>query len=217
MGKTKILIVDDHRVVIEGIKSALNDHQKFVVAGEATGGLEAIELTKSIKPDIIIMDISMPDLDGIQTTKRIKEIKPETGIVIYSMHSNKEFIIELFKVGISAYVLKEDPLTDLILALESVMAGGTYFSTMAPTVLLRHIEELEKINHDEYPFNTLSRREREVFILLADGKRINEIANMLFISSKTVETHKYHIMEKLDVSSIVELTKMAIRKNLVEH
>jgi two-component system response regulator NreC len=214
--KTKILIVDDHRVVIEGIKSALKDHPEFEVAGVATGGLQAVELTKSIRPDIIIMDISMPDLNGVEATRQIKEIRPETGIIIYSMHSDKEFIIDLFKIGISAYVLKDDPLEDLIIAIEAVRAGGNYFSALAPTVLLRHMEELEKKYLTEDPIDTLSRREREVFILLARGNRIKEIADTLFISPKTVETHKYHIMEKLDASSMVDLTKIAIRKNLIK-
>ena len=142
--KSKILIADDHRVVIEGIKSSLQDHPEFEVVGEAIDGLQAVEFANSLKPDIVIMDISMPNLNGIEATKQIKELDPEIAIVIYTMYSDKEFVIDLFKAGISAYVLKDDPLSDLILALKAVKGGGTYFSTMAPTVLTRHMEEMEE-------------------------------------------------------------------------
>jgi two-component system response regulator NreC len=215
MDKVKILIADDHRVVIEGIKSALQNHPEFEVVGEAVDGLETVEKARSLKPDIAIMDISMPNLGGIDATKQIKKLDPEIGIVIYTMYSNKEFVIDLFKSGISAYVLKDDPLSDLILALKAVKGGGTYFSTMAPTILLRHIEELGDQTAGENFFDTLSQREQEVFLLLAEGKSIKEIANELFISTKTVESHKYHIMEKLQAESVVDLTKLAIRKNLI--
>ena len=216
MDKAKILIVDDHRVVIEGIRSALREHPEFEVVGEAIDGLEAVENAKLLRPDIVIMDISMPNLGGIDATKQIKKFDPEIRIVIYTMYSDKEFVLDLFKAGISAYVLKDDPLSDLILALKAVKGGGTYFSTMAPTVLLRHIEEMEDQSASKNSFDTLSQREREVFQLLAEGKGIKEIANELFISPKTVESHKYHIMEKLQAASIVDLTKLAIRKNLIK-
>ncbi len=216
MSKTKILIADDHRVVIEGIRSALQEHPEFEVVGEAADGLQAVELTMSLEPDIVIMDISMPNLSGIEATRQIKGLNPGVQIVIYTMYSDKAFVIDLFKAGISAYVLKDDPLSDLILALKAVKGGGTYFSTMAPTVLTRHIEEMEEKSTGKDSFDTLSHREREVFPLLAEGKSIKEIANQLFISPKTVESHKYNIMEKLQATSIVDLTKIAIRKNLIK-
>lgn len=216
MSKAKILIVDDHRVVIEGIKSSLQEHPEFEVVGEAVDGLEAVEFVKSSRPDIVIMDISMPNLNGVEATRQIKEFESEIGIVIYTMYSDKEFVIDLFKAGISAYVLKDDPLEDLILALKAVEGGGTYFSTMTPTILLRHMEELEEKTTEEDSFDTLSQREKEVFLLLAEGKAIKIIAGELFISPKTVESHKYNIMEKLQATSIVDLTKIAIRKNLIK-
>lgn len=216
MEKTKILIVDDHRVVIEGIKSSLQEHPEFEVVGEAVDGLQAVEFVKTLKPDIVIMDVSMPNLNGIDATRQINKFSPETRIVIYTMYSDKELVIDLFKEGISAYVLKDDPLADLILALKAVKGGGTYFSTMAPTILVRHMEELEEKTKEEDAFETLSRREKEVFLLLAEGKGIKKIADELFISPKTVESHKYNIMEKLQAASIVDLTKTAIRKNLMK-
>lgn len=216
MDKTKILIADDHRVVIEGIKSALQEHPEFEVVGDAADGLQAVELARSLGADIVIMDVSMPNLNGIEATGKIKQFNPEIRIVIYTMYSDKELVVDLFKAGISAYVLKDDPLSDLILALQAVQGGGTYFSTLAPTILLRHVEELEEKTRTEDPYDSLSQREREVFRLLAEGKGIKGIANQLFISPKTVETHKYNIMEKLKATSIVDLTKIAIRKNLIE-
>jgi DNA-binding NarL/FixJ family response regulator len=216
MPKTKILIADDHRVVIEGIKSALQEHPEFKVVGEAVDGLEAVEFAKSLEPNIVIMDISMPNLNGIEATRQIKGLKPGIQILVYTMHSDKEFVIDLFKAGISAYVLKDDPLSDLILALKAVEGGGTYFSTMAPTILARHMEEIEEKSTSKNSFDTLSQREMEVFQPLAEGKRIKEIAKQLFISPKTVESHKYNIMEKLQAASVVDLTKIAIRKNLIK-
>ncbi len=216
MSKTKILIVDDHRVVIEGIKSALQDYPEFEVVGEAVDGLQSVELAKSLRPDIVLMDVSMPNLNGIEATKQIKQFSPEIKIIIYTMYSDKEFVIDLFKAGISAYVLKDDPLSDLVLALNAVKGGGTYFSTMAPTILLRHVQDLESQTTSMDSFNSLSRREREIFCLLADGKPIKGIAGQLDLSPKTVETHKYNIMEKLGVRSMAELTKIGIKKQLIK-
>lgn len=216
MSKTKVLIVDDHRVVIEGVKGALCAYPEFEVVGQAFDGLQAVELTTSIMPDIVIMDIAMPNLNGIEATKQIKRLNPEIGIIIFTMYSNKEFVIDLFKSGISAYVLKDDPLSDLILALKSVSGGGTYFSTFAPSILLRHMEDLEERHDKQDGFENLSLREREVFCLLADGKTIKDIAEQLFISPKTVESHKYNIMKKLHTRTTVELTKIAISKNMIK-
>ena len=216
MDKVKILIVDDHRVVIEGIKSALQEYSEFQIVGDATDGLQAIETAMKLHPDIVIMDVSMPKLNGIEATQKIKQFNPNIRIVIYTMYSDKEFVVDLFNAGISAYVLKDDPLSDLILALHSVKSGGTYFSTMAPTILVRHITEIEKKTSDKDAYNRLSRREQEVFRLLAEGKSIKTIASQLIISPKTVESHKYNIMEKLQAKSIIDLTKIAIRKNLIE-
>ena len=216
MDKTKILIVDDHRVVIEGIKSALQEQPEFEVVGEAVDGLQAVDSTKSLRPDIVIMDISMPHLNGIEATRQIKQHNPEIQIVIYTMYSDKELVIDLFKAGISAYVLKDDPLSDLTIALQAVKGVGTYFSTKAPTILLRHMEELEEQTTSKDSFDKLSQREREVFMLLAEGKSIKEIADELYISPKTVESHRYNIMEKLQATSVVDLTKIAIRKKLIE-
>lgn len=216
MSKTKILIVDDHRVVIEGIKTALQAYSDFEIVGEAVDGGRAVKFVKSSMPDIVIMDIAMPNLNGIEATKQILQFNPEIRIMIYTMYSDKEFVIDLFKAGISAYVLKDDPLSDLILALNAIKGGGTYFSTKTPIVLLRHMEELEKKIVKKDSFDVLSQREREIFRLLAGGKTMKEIANALYISPKTVGSHKYNIMKKLQARTTFDLTKIAIRENLIK-
>ena len=215
MDKTKILIVDDHRVVIKGVKSALADYPEFEVVGEAFNGRQAVKLVESLRPDIVIMDISMPELNGINATLQIKKMFPDVYIIIFTMYSNKEYVIDLFMAGISGYVLKDDPMSELISALKAVRNGGTYFSMMAPSVLLNHLKELEKDKINKDLFNSLSMREREVFQLLAEGKSIKKIANQLFISPKTVESHKYNIMTKLNIHTMTDLIKVAIRKNII--
>jgi RNA polymerase sigma factor (sigma-70 family) len=219
MTKTKVLIVDDHRVVIEGIKSALSVSPDLEIIGEALNGHQAIKKAKSLKPDIVIMDISMPDLNGIDATLQIKKLDPRIKIIIFSMYSNREYVIDLFKAGISSYVLKKDPMSDLVSAIKAVERGGTYFTTISSEILLNYVKELDDSNNNinnANGFESLSLREREVFQLLSEGKSIKEIAETLGISRKTVETHKYNIMEKLHAKNITDLTKLAIKKGIIQ-
>ena len=218
MTKTRVLIVDDHRVVIEGIKSALSVSPDLEVIGEALNGHQAIKKAKSLKPDIVIMDISMPDLNGIDATLQIKKMDPHIKIIIFSMYSNREYVIDLFKAGISSYVLKKDPMSDLVSAIKAVERGGTYFTTISSEILLNYVKELDDSNNinNTNGFESLSLREREVFQLLSEGKSIKGIAETLGISRKTVETHKYNIMEKLHAKNITDLTKLAIKKGIIQ-
>ncbi len=214
--KTKVLVVDDHQMVIEGVKSILTDMPEFEVVGAAFDGHEAIKLARILSPDIIILDVSMPNLNGLDATLQIKKLYPKIKIIIFTMFSSREYVIDLFMAGISAYVLKNDPPSDLVLALRAVRGGGTYFSTMAPSILLKHMKELEAGKAQKHDFESLSLREREVFQLLAEGKHIKKVADILCISPKTVESHKYNIMGKLDIKSLADLIKIAIRKKIIQ-
>ncbi len=210
MTETTIVLADDHRVVIEGIKSALREISEFEVIGEATDGWEALKIADALRPDIMVLDISMPGLSGIEVVRKLKQTTPDIKIVIYTMHSSSEFVIDLFSAGVSGYVLKEDPVSDLIFSLKAVTTGETYISAIVSNLLLKHMKEPMGD-----PYNSLSLREQEVFKNLAEGMSIKEIADKLFISPKTVESHKYNVMEKLRANALPELTKIAIKKNLI--
>jgi len=211
--KAKILIVDDHQVILEGIKHILRNRPEFEVAGEAYNGSQAIELIDSLRPDIVVMDIKMPQLNGLEATLQIKQSYPDIRIVIFSMFCDTS-VISLFRAGISGYVLKDEPLSDLLIALDVVKTGGTYLSRAAQAVLQTGMREMGR--EEKSSFERLSPREREVFTLLADGMSVKETAAKLCISPKTVESHKYNIMEKLHASSLADLTKKAIEKGLIK-
>jgi DNA-binding NarL/FixJ family response regulator len=219
--RLKILIADDHNVVVEGIKSALDAYPAFEVVGSASDGLEALQKVKSLMPDVVIMDISMPNMDGIEAAYEIKKHNERIHIIIFTMHSEREFIISLFRAGVSGYVLKEEPVSDLIMALKSIQSGGTFFCDSVHKIIHGHMLELEmgsarKVIPIQDRLINLSMREKEIFPLLANGLTAKEISKRLYISPKTVETHKYNIMEKLKATSITDLTKIAIQKNLIK-
>jgi len=218
--KTKVLIVDDHMIVVEGIRRLVSEQEDFQVVGTASDGLEAIRQVKALKPDIVIMDIAMPNLDGIEAIHEIKKWNDRIGVIIFTMYSDPAHAVSLFRQGISGYVLKGEPIKDLLLALKAVREGGTYFSAAVNESIREHMEHLElgggeSAREIQDGVALLSIREKEVFPLLADGKSIKEIAERLSISPKTVETHKYNIMEKLGADSIADLTKIALKKKLI--
>lgn len=210
-----VLIVDDHDIVVQGIESLLEEQERYKVAGLAKDGREGIALVKEKSPDLIIMDISMPGMDGIEATREIKKIAPETPIIIYTMYSEPVWVVELIKEGISAYVLKDGPTSDLILAMEVAESGATYFSSVAPALLVDHLGEQGESDNAPDHLEDLSAREREVFQLLANGDSVKSVADALYISSRTVETHKYNIMKKLKAESLADLTKIAMKHKLI--
>ena len=219
--KTRVLIADDHSVVIEGIMTILSTETDYEVVGVAQDGRQAITLTKSLKPDIVILDISMPRLDGIEVAREIRSWDEKVRILVYSMSASKEHITALFREGVSSYVLKDEPLSELRLALKSLREGATFYSKSVKETLQNHMKELEMGggNHVAEARNgviKLSVREKEIFVLLADGLTVREISERLCISPKTVESHKYNIMDKLELKSIAGLTKMAAKKGLIK-
>jgi len=218
--KTRVLIVDDHSVVIEGIRTILSAETDFEVVGSALDGRQAISKIRSLKPDIVILDISMPDMDGLEVAHEIKAWDEKISILVYSMSSSKEHITALFKEGVSGYVLKGEPLSEVRLALKALREGATFYSKSVQETLKDRIKELElgereNIKDIKEGVARLSIREKEVFVLLADGLVVKEIADRLSISPKTVESHKYNIMDKLAIKSIAEFTKIALKKNLI--
>jgi DNA-binding NarL/FixJ family response regulator len=215
MPKTRLLIADDHRVVIEGIKSALSEHQELEIVGEVLNGREAVRNAKISNPDIVIMDISMPDLNGIDAALQLRELDPGIGIIVFTMYSDEEYVVDLFEAGISAYVLKEDHITELVMAINAVRSGSSYFSGVIKKIIQEHMRNLERGKNGRDSFRELSLREREVFQLLCEGNTIKDVARKLGISPKTVESHKYNLMEKLNAFTVADLTRIAIRKRLV--
>lgn len=219
--KTKILIVDDHPAVIEGIIRALEKEPDFEIVGTAPDGLQAVKQVKTLKPDMVIMDISMPNMKGIDAAHEIKTWKQQIHVLIYTMYSDREYITSLFRMGISAYILKREPIKELVRAVKVVRDGGTYFTSGVREVLQEQLDALTmgglaEVREAQNGLKKLTVREKEVFVLLADGLIPKEIAKRLCISPKTVESHKYNVMYKLDVSSIAQLTKIAIKKGLIE-
>ncbi|MFO7971472.1 MAG: response regulator transcription factor [Desulfobacterales bacterium] len=220
-GKTKILLADDHPVVVEGIIRALEKEPDFEIVGTAPDGVQVVKMVKTLKPDIVIMDISMPNMKGIDATHEIKTWREQIHVMIYTMYSDREYITTLFRLGVSAYILKREPIKEVVRAVKVVRDGGTYFSIGVRKVLKEQLDmltmgDLAEVREVQNGLKKLTVREREVFVLLADGLTPKEIAKRLCISPKTIESHKYNIMYKLEVSSIAQLTKLAIKKELIE-
>src|SRR5687768_2276249 len=198
---TKILLADDHQIVREGLKSLLNSHEDMEVVGEARDGRAAVQMAKELAPDVVIMDLGMPHLNGIEATRQITLREPEAKVVALSMHSDRRFMGEMLKAGAKGYLLKDGAFEELATAIRHVIANKVYLSPKIANVVV-----------DDYV--RLTPREREVLQLMAEGRATKEIAMDLKVSIKTVETHRRQIMEKLGIHSVAELTKYAIREGL---
>lgn len=210
---TKILLAEDHKIVREGLRSLLDNEPGLEVLGEADNGRTAVQLTRTMKPDLVIMDVSMPDLNGIEATRQIISERPGTRILALSMHSDKRFVADILKAGASGYLLKDCAFEELVAAIRSVASGQTYLSPgIAGPVIQDYLRRLAEPEHSSYAL--LTPREREILQLLAEGRSTKQIAVYLHVSIKTVETHRRRIMEKLDIHSVAELTKYAIREGL---
>ncbi len=203
----RVLIADDHKIVREGLRSILEHDLKMDVVGQAENGRKTIELARELNPDVVIMDISMPDLNGMEATRLILEENSSIKVVALSMHSDERFVSEMLKAGASGYLLKDCALDELDRAIRAVLKNQTYISpAIAGTVVKEYVHRLAARRP-----SVLTSREREVLQMIAEGKSAKQIAYQLKISIKTVEAHRKHIMEKLDIYSVAELTKYAIR------
>ena len=211
----RILLADDHKIVREGIKTLLDKQPAFEVIAEAENGRTTVNMVQELSPDVVIMDIAMPDMNGIEATRRIIEKVPTIKVIALSMHSDRRFVGEMLKAGASGYLLKECAFEELTNAIHAVFANRTYLSPeIAESVIQDYAHILSKSKKDLSVFSILTNREREVLQLLAEGKSTKEIASKLRISVKTVETYRRLIMDKLDIHSTAELTKYAIREGL---
>jgi DNA-binding NarL/FixJ family response regulator len=209
----QIVIADDHKLMREGLSSLLMQNADIVVVGQANNGREAVQMTEKCRPDLVVMDVSMPDLNGIDATRQIIARSPRTKVIALSMHSDRQFVAEMFRAGARGYLLKDSAFEELANAILKVARNETY---IAPKLSGFNIEDYTRSDEpsDVLIKPRLSHREREVLQLMAEGKGTKEIAAELHLSSKTVETHRQHLMDKLEIYSVAELTKFAIREGL---
>ncbi len=210
---TKIILADDHKIMREGLRTLLEKQPDLEIIAEASNGRETVRLANELSPDLIVMDTVMPDLNGIEATRQIVSKRPNIKIIALSMHSDRQFVIEMLKAGAMGYMLKECAFEELVYAINSVVNNQIYLSPKITTIVLK---EYMRSSEKEKPsvFSVLSNREREVLQLISEGKSTKDIAHHLNVSIKTIETHRQQIMNKLKIHSIAELTKYAIREGL---
>jgi len=211
MKRIRILLADDHAVVRQGFRMILGAHADLEIVGEAGNGREAVELAASLRPDVVVMDVAMPELNGIEATRRLTAENPHIRVVALSMHKDSVYVREILRAGARGYLLKDSVADDLVAAVRAVAGGEGYLS---PAISNAVLDDYRK--HVTNPIDLLSSREREVLQMLAEGKTNKEIAVTLNLSVYTVDAHRGRIMEKLNVHSINELVRFAVRNGLID-
>lgn len=209
----RILIADDHSIVREGLKSLINKQSAMEVVGEAEDGQMAIQLTKELSPDVVIMDISMPNMNGIEATREILRDKPDTKIIILSMYTDKHIVKESLEAGVHGYILKSNLLDELLKAIKTIKANERYLSPRITGIIVDDYINL-KVNDKAKKHIKLTSRERQIIQLLSEGKTIKEIARIINVSPKTADANRRKIMNKLNIHNTAELTKYALREGL---
>jgi len=209
-----IVLADDHQVVRKGLKALLCSEPDFNIIGEAENGLETIDLVERVKPDILVLDIMMPGINGLEVARQLNQKSVKTAIVVLSMHSSDAYVLEAFRSGVKAYILKDSPSEDLVYAIREVMSGHSFLS---PPLCesANHVCALQMETSIFDPHAGLTKREQEIFLLSAQGYSSTEIALRLYISSRTVETHRNNIMRKLGIHNQLQLVRYAIQKGLI--
>lgn len=210
---TSILLVDDHQLMRDGLCALLEDQQTIEIVGDAANGRDAIEKVGELQPDVVLMDVGLPDLNGIEATRRVKAACTDIRVIALSMHADKRYVVEMFKAGASGYLLKNCASDELVRAIETVNRGAFYLSPSISSVVIEQLTgNVESTAESAY--SKLTNREREVLQLLAEGKTSKQIAACLGLAVRTIETHRREIMRKLDLRSVAALTKYAIREGL---
>ncbi|OGO09407.1 MAG: DNA-binding response regulator [Chloroflexi bacterium RBG_13_60_13] len=216
MRKIRVLIADDHTVLRDGIRALLDVHEDMEVVGDAEDGVEAVEKASQLKPDVVLMDIAMPRLGGLEAALELRQRKLLTKVIVLTQYDNKEYILQMLKAGAAGYILKKAAGTELVSAIRAVHAGESFLHpSVAKTVIDRYLQEGEE-DEVERRLDQLTDREKEILKLLGEGRSNREIAELLYLSAKTVTHHRASIMEKLEIHNRTELVKFAIRAGLVD-
>ena len=212
--RIRVFVADDHTMIRQGLVSILQAHGEFEVVGEAAEGNQAVDLAIEARPDVVILDISMPRLNGLEATRRIRKALPRTRVLVLTMHDDEEYVLRAVRAGAAGYVVKDGAAAELVAAIRAVSAGQGYFGPQAAKALAAGYERGEAADPD--PYERLTPREREVFHLLVEGRTNAEVARLLFISPKTVDNHRTRLMERLGVHNSAELVRFAARRGLLE-
>jgi two-component system response regulator NreC len=214
-GVVRILLADDHTVMRAGLRLLLERHENFEVIGEAADGRAAVEIAAAQKPDVVVMDVAMPHLNGVEAARQILNRNSDIAIVMLSMHSDESYVLRSLKAGARAYLLKDSAEADLIAAIQAIIEGRSFFSPGVRALLKEdYIYRLQKFGADD-TYELLTAREREVLQLVAEGRSNKEVASLLGLSLYTVETHRTHILQKLNLHSVPELILYAVRKGII--
>ncbi|MCU1338182.1 MAG: two component transcriptional regulator, LuxR family [Bryobacterales bacterium] len=211
----RVILADDHSVMRHGLRLILEQHEGFEVLGEARDGREAVNLAEALHPDVAVLDITMPNLNGIEAARQISQKEPRVAIVVLSMHADEGYVLRALKAGARGYLLKESPEADFISAIRSVSEGKAFFSPAVSRLLVEdYVRQLQDKDIED-SYQLLTARECEILQLIAEGKSNKDIANMLNLSVYTVETHRGNILEKLNLHSVPELILYAVRKGVI--
>jgi DNA-binding NarL/FixJ family response regulator len=213
--KIRVLLADDHGVVRKGLRFLLESERDLEVVGESSDGRQAVQDAEMLKPDVIVMDIAMPRLNGIEATSQIVKRSPDSSVIVLSMYSDEEYLVRALTAGAKGYLLKDSAESDLVAAVRSVSGGRPFFSpSIASTLLEDYVRQLQQRGLSD-SYDLLSDREKEVLQLLAEGKTNKEVATVLNLSTHTVETHRTHLMQKLNLHNTAEIVLYAVRKKII--
>ncbi len=216
MAKIKVLLTDDHALFRQGIRTLLAAEPDMEVVGESANGLDAVALAQQVRPDVVLMDIGMPGMSSFEATRQIRKDRPDTKVVFLSMYDDDDYLAECVDMGAHGYILKDSPADQLVTAVREVSRGGSYLS---PRLLTRLVDDFRMQGRGptrQPRFGTLTKREREILKMLAEGKSVKEIAGSFELSVKTIEAHKFNLMRKLDIHNKAQLVQYAVQKKIIK-